>query len=236
MDIWSIAKYRHEIESIEGRTRLAAVVVVSDYPSSCLSSLCTYPQLLVRSAQLAFHLVFNLGLRKGDRFAVMMRNSQEVLELHFAAAACHLVLVNINTSLAASEMKHILNDSEPRVLFAERGFHAVIRDALVEGLESEIEHVFWSGSTSRAASKQFSKTGKTRHHRYSDCFPRTRFNFLKFESWRLQVASRLGFSPEDPYQMYYTSGTTGRPKGVVLSQVSPKDLSYYSFILFATPI
>ena len=203
MDIWSIAQFRRHLEAIDA-PKLASIVVSEDPLFDFASSTSSYPTLLDRAAQLAWHLSFNLGLSKGDRVALMMRNEQEVIELHFAAAAMHLILVNINTSLVAAELAYILDDSMPKVIFAVREFSSVIQSAIEGCVEAEIEHIIWSGShgtpqgSSRGSSSMKRLTAL--NHRYSDSFTRLQFRFVSFEIWRERISEHQRFTPSDPFR------------------------------------
>lgn len=79
----------------------------------------TYGELDARVAAGAQVLTGTLGLRKGDRFAVIAGNSVEFLELFLAAAKTGLVFVPLNTHLAPPEIDGILRDATPRVLICE---------------------------------------------------------------------------------------------------------------------
>jgi acyl-CoA synthetase (AMP-forming)/AMP-acid ligase II len=78
----------------------------------------TYSQLFDRTTSLAAHLA-SVGVRRGDRIGVLSRNASYVIELHFAAAALHAVVVNMNIHLAPRELAFIAADSAPKVVFAD---------------------------------------------------------------------------------------------------------------------
>lgn len=98
-------------------------------PSEAL--LLTYAQLGGRSASLARHMMAAWGIRRGSRIGVMKRNSTSVIEVHFAAAALHAIVVNVNISLAPRELAHVLRDSGCEVLIADSEFAATVSAAIV---------------------------------------------------------------------------------------------------------
>lgn len=51
----------------------------------------------------------------------------------------------------------------------------------------------------------------------SDCFSSDSATLEQIQAWRTSLAMREGFGADDGFHMYYTSGTTGLPKGVLLS-------------------
>lgn len=91
----------------------------------------TYQQLYDRSVALAGYLRAQ-GLRRGDRLGLLSRNCSYVLELHFAAAALHAVVVNLNIHLAPRELAFILGDSAPCLLFADRAYATNLLAAAAE--------------------------------------------------------------------------------------------------------
>ncbi len=147
----------------------------------------TFRELGVEVERMAGRLV-GLGLRRGDRVAVLARNRIEYICLYLAAAETGMVTVPLNWRLGPGEILHILEHSGAKALLAERPFLRV-----VDGFRSEIEglgsFVDLDGGTSTWLS-------------YAD----------------LPVASSWPRPQErdDAVQMY-TSGTTGAPKGVLLT-------------------
>jgi fatty-acyl-CoA synthase len=132
-----------------------------------------------------------LGLRRGDRIAWLGLNHPDLLGLLFAAARCGLLLVPLNWRLAPPEHAFILRDAGVKVLFAQRDLAAPFRgDTLPEGCRLVL---------SDAAS--------------SDGTP----NLYDLIAAAGPAPGHDG-GPDDPLLLVYTSGTTGRPKGAVLSQ------------------
>ena len=78
-------------------------------------ALLSYGSLYSRAAALASFLA-SQGVGRGSRVAVASRNSLGVMEAHFAAAALHAVVVNLNVHLAPPELAFILQNSEPSAL------------------------------------------------------------------------------------------------------------------------
>ena len=70
----------------------------------------TYPQTNVRTNQLA-HSLLSLGLEKGDKVAVLLENSIEIIEIYLATAKAGLVIVPINFRLIGADVQYILNNS-----------------------------------------------------------------------------------------------------------------------------
>jgi acyl-CoA synthetase (AMP-forming)/AMP-acid ligase II len=156
----------------------------------------TYAQVRERSAGLAAFFV-SAGIQKGDRVSALCWNSHEFIEAYFACAALGAVLNPLNVRLALPEFGAVLDDCRPRWLIADARLRPVAEGLI--GLESSLEGVLWTRSTAANATR-------LPGHSYEDA---------------VSSGSR-GFRPtnvvgSDLAHLYYTSGTTGSPKGVMLT-------------------
>src|SRR5262245_23809444 len=154
----------------------------------------TYAELGLRVSKLATALVRG-GLRPGDRVAVLAPNVPATLEAHFGVALAGGVLVAINTRLNAAEVRYILEHSGARVLLidAELAQQQAELPATVERVVTIDDPEFAPG------------------------VPRT-FDGPEYEAFLDVSPDDLPFrvpAEEDMYSINYTSGTTGRPKGVM---------------------
>lgn len=113
-DVWQLL----ELAAIHHADTLAVVDCAGGVSPERPGRQLTYGQLFGRAAALAGALRAS-GVRRGDRVGVLSRNSSYVIELHYAAAAIHAVVVNLNIHLAAPELAYILADSQPRLVFAD---------------------------------------------------------------------------------------------------------------------
>ena len=138
----------------------------------------TYAEFADRCARLAVGLGA-LGVRRGDRVALLCANGHRFMEAYFGLPACGLVLVPLNTRLAPVELVHIVRHSGARVLITDRDAGA---------LGALVEHVI------------------TIDHEYERMIDGV-------------AAQPLGVDvdPEDVAALFYTGGTTGSPKGVMLT-------------------
>ncbi len=137
------------------------------------------------------------GLRAGERVAVLDLNTASFLEAYLAAAGCAAALVPLNVRLAPTELAWILRDSGARLLLAHSELGALVRAALAE--PTAVERVLWSGPHASAVARPGEGL-------YDDAVARPAADFVP-----------ALVRPEDLAQLYYTSGTTGRPKGVMLT-------------------
>jgi fatty-acyl-CoA synthase len=133
----------------------------------------------------------NLGFGHGDRVALLAHNRVEYLEAFFAAGKSGVILVPLGTRLTAAELQPILADCGARALLygAE---HAEIAAALREAAPA-IES--WIAFDSGGAALDYASLMGAAD---PDAFVPTRCQ------------------PEDLYCLLYTSGTTGKPKGVMI--------------------
>jgi fatty-acyl-CoA synthase len=153
----------------------------------------TYRQLNERADRAAGMLREQFGIEEGLRVAVLGANCIEQVELFFAVAKLGAILVPINWRLAAEEVAWVLGDCDPQVLFygADVDTTAV---ALAEGL--------WSGCM-----VAFDDEGELG---YTSRMAKVKAGPVSNE----QVDETL------PLMLLYTSGTTGRPKGAMLTHGS----------------
>ena len=142
--------------------------------------------------QVAYGLVAH-GMQKGDRIAWLSKNCLELLFIFYAGSKVGAVPTPINYRLAPPEWQYIINDSGAKVLVCE--------DELAEGVEKV--------------------RGALAHIEHFVLLDGEREGWVSFADW---IGDQPESNPEaditeadDLYQMY-TSGTTGLPKGAVLSQ------------------
>jgi len=154
----------------------------------------TYGELDSRAVGVARVWRETLGLAKGDRFALLADNRIEILDAFFAAPKSGVVLVPLGTRLTPRELAGILEDARPAGLFygAE---HAETVKALKELVS--IDH--WVALDEPAGA--------------GDPLLRDLAAALPQSPW-----TRERCDPEDLWCLLYTSGTTGKPKGVMLPQ------------------
>src|SRR6202167_2168351 len=76
----------------------------------------TYGELNESSSQLAAGLVAKLGLKRGDRIAILDKNCAAYLEFFFALDKAGLVTAPLNWRLTAQELKRIIDDMKPKIV------------------------------------------------------------------------------------------------------------------------
>ncbi len=157
----------------------------------------TYGQFFERSRRLASALKA-VGVRRGDVVSTMLPNVPAMLEAHHGVPVLGAVLNTINTRLDADTVAYILRHAEAKVLLTDRVFAPVVGPALEQlGRRIVVVDVDDPGYTG----------------------PGERLGRVEYESFLRSGSPRFDWSPpaseSDPIALNYTSGTTGRPKGVV---------------------
>ncbi|MFT4213911.1 MAG: long-chain fatty acid--CoA ligase [Microbacterium sp.] len=162
----------------------------------------SYGELADRTDRLS-GLLRRAGIRRGDRVAILAENCPEFLMTLFAAAQLGAVFVPINTRLAAPEIEHILRDSGARLLI--HGTELTERLAAVDP----------------AVAPQRLRIGP----RGADAASPDAASHLDAlldgaERGHASGHTDAPTAPDDPAMIQYTSGTTGKAKGAVLSHAN----------------
>ncbi|MDH6706609.1 acyl-CoA synthetase (AMP-forming)/AMP-acid ligase II [Kitasatospora sp. MAA19] len=150
----------------------------------------TYRELHQRVLQLAHGLRVS-GVERGDRIAYLGPNHPAFLETLFAAGVLGAVFVPLNTRLAAPELAYSLADSGSTVLV----------------------HAPEQAGAARAAAEE----AGVRHRIALDGPGQDVSGYEELIAGVSGEPLDLAVAPDDPCMIMYTSGTTGRPKGAVLS-------------------
>ncbi len=156
----------------------------------------TFPEVNKRVNRLA-HGLLSLGLSKGDKIAVLLENSIEIVEVYLATAKTGLVIVPVNFRLVGSEIEYIVNNSDARALIANAEFTATV-DAIKPKLKAILPDRYIVVDEEIEGYREYE-------------------TFLQGAA---ESEPEVHVEPEEPWILIYTSGTTGTPKGVVRSHES----------------
>lgn len=156
----------------------------------------TYPELNKRVNRLA-NGFSAIGLKKGDKVAVFMENSIEIVEVFLATSKTGIIIVPVNFRLVGKEVAYIADNSDAKAMIVDEEFVPVIRE-IKTGLK-------------QIPDQNYIVVGK---------------ESPGFRPYDQLIASSspqepdVTVKPEDTWILIYTSGTTGKPKGVIRSHES----------------
>ncbi|MCP4368749.1 MAG: long-chain fatty acid--CoA ligase [Deltaproteobacteria bacterium] len=156
----------------------------------------TYPEANIRINKLANSLN-SLGLEKGDKVAVLLENSIEIIEIYLATAKTGLVIVPINFRLVSADVEYIANNSDATAFIVHDQFTAT-----VDPVKTKLKNI---------KAENYIVVGEDRA------------GYIEYETFignSSHSEPDTVVKPEDTWILIYTSGTTGKPKGVVRSHES----------------
>jgi fatty-acyl-CoA synthase len=162
----------------------------------CGNERFTYGQFADRAARLGGALK-NAGVRPGDRVAFLSMNCHRLLEAYYGVLEAGAVLLPLNVRLAAQELAFILNDSGAKVLFLEKEFLGLV-DSFRRELSTVGSFFLLDGSPQA--------------------------NWLSPDSYEDLLAAAppcradiMQIDEDAVAELFYTSGTSANPKGVMLT-------------------
>ncbi|HUQ87531.1 MAG TPA: AMP-binding protein [Vicinamibacterales bacterium] len=160
----------------------------------------TFSELETEARSIAKGLIAT-GVQRGDRVAVWATNVPEWIVLQFALAKIGAILVTVNTSLRAREIEYLLRQSETSTLFTIAGFKGVDYMAEIREANPTLKNLFFIGDNCP-----------------KDATPYSRLRDVAREVCDAGLDRvEATVAVDDVINMQYTSGTTGFPKGVMLS-------------------
>ena len=148
----------------------------------------TYAQFNLSARYLSVHLSNTTGLKKGDRLAIYSRNRMEYFLLYFAALKLGVILVPLNFRLTPAEIDVLLVDAEPAVIFHEAEY------------ANQVDQF-----TSLSSACQCLEMETLTQYLDVDILP------------ALNESDPVELSADDLVMILYTSGTTGVPKGAMIT-------------------
>ncbi|EKF18560.1 malonate--CoA ligase [Nitratireductor pacificus] len=147
----------------------------------------TYGDMLAQSARLAGALT-RLGVQPGDRVAVQVEKSPEALMLYLATVRAGAIYLPLNTAYTLAELDYFIGDAEPRLV--------VCTPAMREGVLS-------IATGAQALVETLDQNGEG--------------SLLTLAAGEADAFDDVARGPDDLAAILYTSGTTGRSKGAMLS-------------------
>lgn len=157
----------------------------------------TYAEHYRRVAALAHSMTDRFGIGRGDRVALVMRNYPEWPVIFWATVSIGAIIVPLNAWWTAAELDYALRDSGARLLFAD-GERALALSNTIRDIAS-LEALIVARTDGK--------------------LPRGSYNLTQLLTAASAVASlpAVSIDPDDDATIFYTSGTTGKPKGALIT-------------------
>ena len=187
----------------------------------------SYAQLGQQVDEVAAGLIA-LGLEPGDRIGVWAPNMAEWVTLQFATARAGLILVNINPAYRLSELEYALNQVEAKALvivprFKSSDYIAMLTELMPEMAGAEPGRLAAQKIPALRWIITLGETPAPGTITYEDLKSRVS------KETRARVAELAGLLQfDDPINIQFTSGTTGRPKAAMLSHHNIVNNAYFT--------
>ena len=163
----------------------------------------TYAEFFTRINRLA-NVLADLNLDAGDVVAVMDWDSHRYLESYFAVPMSQYILQTVNVRLSPDKVLYTINHAKPKVLLLNSEFAPLVKDYQFDN--SSIEHIIWLDDNNMTVEAVF---GAHQDHVVGE-----------YEALVAAADDKFEFPDFDENTIattFYTSGTTGNPKGVFFS-------------------
>ncbi|WP_420547820.1 class I adenylate-forming enzyme family protein [Curvivirga sp.] len=139
------------------------------------------------------HALCKAGLRKGDHFATILPNGFALMALYWAAAETGTVIVPMSPLLQSEGLKSLINVSDSKMIFADVSFASTLSEILPELDNIDQSNCILCGNSNDS-----------------------------FKSWNSFISESsdaalpdINLIPSDIFNIMYSSGTTGLPKGII---------------------
>ncbi len=149
------------------------------------------------------------GLSKGDKVSVLMLNSIEMLEIMMGTVKAGGVIVPLSVMLTAESLDAMINDSESRFIFVGAPFARMVDSIRRDLLNISSEGFLVVGNETESW---------VNYHRWRDLFS--------------DAPPQVRLTPEDDFNLIYSSGTTGTPKGIAHTHYARQQSAYILAVEF----
>lgn len=183
----------YAVDWLDRRARLSPVATALVDAAS--GQRITYAEWNATANRTARYLGTRLGVSKGDRVAVLAGNSVAYLDVWFACNKTGAILQNLNWRLAEAELAQLIEDAAPTVLFYGADFVDTV--ARLRGLPEGASIRHWVALGDAKVTGDPSITDRDAESPETPAMP--------------------ALTHDDPWVICYTGGTTGLPKGAILT-------------------
>ena len=146
--------------------------------------------------------LIKLGVKKGDRVALLLANCDAICNCYFGIAKTGAITVPLNTMLSKIELAYIINDCKPQILIYSSIFESIIK--VIKDMDEckSLKTFYCFDQEINDFKSEFAK------------------NFEELATEYSKDPPQIKIDDHDCCFIWYTGGTTGKPKGVMLSHFS----------------